>query len=148
MRRSLHSLIVLALVTFGVTTMPVHASALPAPTVTTLQVIDRKVGTGTIAHAGDTVRVAYTGWLYDAKAKDHHGNQFDSSYDSGEPISFALGEGMVVAGWDQGIAGMRVGGKRTLLIPASLGYGDRGAGDDIPPGAALVFDVELISVSH
>ncbi|GAB3793094.1 hypothetical protein GCM10028797_34550 [Dyella agri] len=104
------------------------------------------VGSGTVANDGDVVQVNYTGWLYDANAKDHHGKEFDSSLDSGEPISFTLGAGQVIAGWDQGIRGMHVGGKRTLVIPARLAYGSRGAGEDIPPDAALVFDVELVGV--
>ena len=92
------------------------------------------------------VTVHYTGWLYDETAGNKHGSQFDSSRDHGEPFSFVLGAGNVITGWDQGVAGMRVGGKRTLLIPAALGYGARGAGDDIPPNASLVFDVELLDV--
>lgn len=112
-----------------------------------LTVIDTKVGTGATATNGKEVTVHYTGWLYDENAKDHHGSQFDSSLDSGKPFTFPLGEGRVIEGWDKGVAGMRVGGKRTLLIPASLGYGDNGAGDAIPPGASLVFDVELLNVT-
>ncbi|MBB6247971.1 FKBP-type peptidyl-prolyl cis-trans isomerase [Rhodanobacter sp. A1T4] len=112
-----------------------------------LTVIDQKVGTGAVAKPGMQVQVHYTGWLYDETAKDKHGKKFDSSLDSGTPFTFPLGEGRVIAGWDQGVAGMRVGGKRTLLIPATLGYGDDGAGDAIPPGASLVFDVELLGVT-
>lgn len=112
-----------------------------------LVTVDKVVGTGPAAHDGDMVRVNYTGWLYDAQAADHHGKEFDSSYEDGAPISFTLGAGQVIAGWDQGIAGMHVGGKRTLVIPASLAYGSRGAGDDIPPGATLIFDVELVGVN-
>ncbi len=111
-----------------------------------LIVIDTKVGTGKVAMNGKDVVVHYTGWLYDQHAKDHHGSKFDSSLDTGTPFTFTLGEGKVIEGWDQGVAGMRVGGKRTLLIPASLGYGENGAGDAIPPGASLVFDVELLNV--
>jgi FKBP-type peptidyl-prolyl cis-trans isomerase FkpA len=112
-----------------------------------LVVIDHKIGTGTVAKPGMTVQVHYTGWLYDDTIKDKRGVKFDSSRDRGEPFSFPLGEGRVIAGWDQGVAGMKVGGTRTLLIPAALGYGDNGAGDDIPPGASLVFDVELLGVT-
>ena len=112
-----------------------------------LTVIEQKVGTGAVAKPGMQVQVHYTGWLYDETAKDKHGKKFDSSLDSGTPFTFPLGEGRVIAGWDQGVAGMRVGGKRTLLIPATLGYGDDGAGDAIPPGASLVFDVELLGVT-
>jgi FKBP-type peptidyl-prolyl cis-trans isomerase FkpA len=112
-----------------------------------LTVIDQKVGTGVEAKAGMDVLVHYTGWLYDEHAKDKHGAKFDSSYDHGAPFNFTLGAGRVIDGWDQGVAGMKVGGKRTLLIPAALGYGARGAGADIPPNASLVFDVELVDVS-
>jgi FKBP-type peptidyl-prolyl cis-trans isomerase FkpA len=108
--------------------------------------IDQKVGTGAEAKPGMQVKVHYTGWLYDENAKDKHGAKFDSSLDSGTPFSFTLGQGNVIEGWDQGVAGMHVGGKRTLLIPAALGYGANGAGDDIPPNASLVFDVELLDV--
>ena len=109
-----------------------------------LTVIDQKVGTGIEAKAGMKVTVQYTGWLYDEQAKDKRGRKFDSSRDHGEAFSFTLGAGHVIDGWHQGIAGMRVGGTRTLLIPAALGYGADGAGDDIPPNASLVFEVELL----
>jgi FKBP-type peptidyl-prolyl cis-trans isomerase FkpA len=114
---------------------------------TQLVKIDRTVGTGAVAGDGDEVHVNYTGWLYDARAKDHHGKKFDSSLDNGEPITFTLGAGAVIEGWDQGIMGMRVGGRRTLVIPARLAYGSRGAGEDIPPDATLIFDVELVGVN-
>ncbi|WP_449428124.1 FKBP-type peptidyl-prolyl cis-trans isomerase [Rhodanobacter umsongensis] len=120
---------------------PAHATG----NVDKLTVIDQKVGTGAEAKDGMKVTVQYTGWLYDDKAKDHHGAKFDSSLDHGEPFSFMLGQGSVIAGWDQGVAGMHVGGKRILLIPAALGYGANGAGDDIPPNASLVFEVELLN---
>ena len=107
---------------------------------------DVKVGTGDLATAGKSVSVHYTGWLYDAAAPDHHGKKFDSSRDRNEPFEFPLGGGRVIAGWDQGVAGMKVGGQRTLIIPANLGYGARGAGGAIPPNATLVFDVELLGV--
>jgi FKBP-type peptidyl-prolyl cis-trans isomerase FkpA len=113
-----------------------------------LTVIDQKVGTGAEAKDGMTVLVHYTGWLYDDSAKDKHGKKFDSSRDRDEPFSFMLGQGNVIAGWDQGVAGMHVGGKRILLIPAALGYGANGAGDDIPPNASLVFEVELLKVGN
>jgi FKBP-type peptidyl-prolyl cis-trans isomerase len=114
--------------------------------ITSLQVTDGKVGSGAEATAGQTVSVHYTGWLYDGRAADHHGKKFDSSKDHGEPFSFKLGAGQVIRGWDQGVAGMKVGGTRTLVIPSELGYGARGAGGVIPPNATLVFDVELLGV--
>jgi len=114
--------------------------------ITSLQVTDSKVGTGTAAANGKQVSVHYTGWLYDPKAADRHGRKFDSSRDRGEPFSFKLGARQVISGWDQGVAGMRVGGTRTLVIPSDLAYGTRGAGGVIPPNATLVFDVELLEV--
>ena len=106
---------------------------------------DIVIGKGKEAVAGAIVQVNYTGWLFDAKAADKHGAKFDSSIGRG-PFSFPLGAGRVIKGWDQGVAGMRVGGKRTLIIPSTLAYGQRGAGGVIPPGATLVFDVELLDV--
>jgi FKBP-type peptidyl-prolyl cis-trans isomerase len=114
--------------------------------ITSLQITDSKVGAGAEATSGKTVSVHYTGWLYDAKASDKHGKKFDSSRDHGESFSFRLGAGQVIRGWDQGVAGMKVGGKRTLVIPSELGYGSRGAGGAIPPNATLLFDVELLEV--
>jgi FKBP-type peptidyl-prolyl cis-trans isomerase len=114
--------------------------------ITSLQVADVKVGSGAEASAGKQVTVHYTGWLYDPKAADKHGKKFDSSKDHGEPFSFKLGARQVISGWDQGVAGMKVGGARTLVIPSELGYGSRGAGGVIPPNATLVFDVELLEV--
>ena len=107
---------------------------------------DVKVGDGAEATPGKMVSVHYTGWLYDPNAADKHGTKFDSSRDRGQPFEFPLGGGRVIQGWDQGVAGMKVGGQRTLIIPASLGYGARGAGGVIPPNATLVFDVELLGV--
>jgi FKBP-type peptidyl-prolyl cis-trans isomerase len=92
------------------------------------------------------VTVHYTGWLYDPNRPDHHGKKFDSSRDHGEPFTFKLGAGQVIRGWDQGVAGMKVGGSRTLIIPSDLGYGARGAGAVIPPNSTLLFDVELVAV--
>jgi FKBP-type peptidyl-prolyl cis-trans isomerase len=114
--------------------------------ITSLQVADVKVGTGAAAANGKEVTVHYTGWLYDPKTADHHGKKFDSSRDHGEPFTFKLGAGMVIRGWDQGVAGMKIGGSRTLVIPSELGYGSRGAGAAIPPNSTLVFDVELLAV--
>ena len=114
--------------------------------ITELGKTDVKVGTGAEATAGKTVSVHYTGWLYDESKPNHLGTRFDSSRDRGTPFEFTLGAGQVIKGWDQGVAGMKVGGQRTLVIPASLGYGAHGAGGVIPPNAALVFDVELLAV--
>jgi FKBP-type peptidyl-prolyl cis-trans isomerase FkpA len=114
--------------------------------VTGLQVVDSRAGTGAQAAPGTEVTVHYTGWLYNAKATDHHGKKFDGSRDHGEPFTFRLGAGQVIPGWDRGVAGMKVGGQRTLTIPPDLGYGARGAGGVIPPNATLVFDVELLDV--
>jgi FKBP-type peptidyl-prolyl cis-trans isomerase FkpA len=131
-------LVVLALAACGRAPKPYDGGKLDQ-----LTKIDLKVGNGPEAKPGMDVLVDYTGWLYDQKAADKHGARFDSSHDHGAPFSFTLGAGQVIPGWDQGVAGMRVGGKRELLIPAELGYGARGAGRDIPPNAALVFEVEL-----
>jgi len=114
--------------------------------ITSLQVTDTKTGAGAPAAAGKRVTVHYTGWLYDAKAPDRHGKKFDSSRDRKEPFAFKLGAGDVIRGWDQGVAGMKVGGSRTLIVPSDLGYGARGAGAAIPPNSTLVFDVELLDV--
>jgi FKBP-type peptidyl-prolyl cis-trans isomerase FkpA len=111
---------------------------------TQLSVIDQKVGTGAIARNGMQVELNYNGWLYDESAKDHHGAKVDSSYNHGQTISFTLGEGKVIAGWDKGIKGMHVGGRRTLLIPPKLGYGGRRVGNVVPPDASLIFDIELV----
>jgi len=108
-----------------------------------LIVQDHQVGTGEEAVAGKTVIVHYTGWLNDNGQK---GNKFDSSVDRGQPFSFLLGAGQVIKGWDNGFAGMKIGGKRTLMIPSAMGYGANGAGAVIPPNANLIFDVELIDV--
>lgn len=120
----------------------------PGGSVAELQRIDLEVGAGAIASAGDEVSVHYTGWLYDEDAPEQRGQQFDSSLERGEPITFLLGAGRVIRGWDDGVAGMRVGGRRVLLIPANLGYGRKGAGGVIPPHASLVFEVELVGVTE
>ena len=117
-----------------------------AVNVTKLIKTDRKLGKGEQAKAGRAVAVHYTGWLYDASAKDNKGKKFDSSLDRGAPIEFPLGAGMVIDGWEQGIEGMKVCGQRTLIIPPHLGYGARGAPWAIPPNATLIFDVELMGV--
>jgi FKBP-type peptidyl-prolyl cis-trans isomerase len=111
-----------------------------------LKIVELKPGAGPAVKAGQTAVVHYTGWLYVEDAPDNKGRKFDSSVDRGEPFSFALGAQQVIKGWDQGVAGMKVGGKRTLIIPSELGYGARGAGGVIPPNATLIFDVELLKV--
>ena len=108
-----------------------------------LKYTDTKTGDGATATPGNKVSVHYTGWLYNNAAK---GAKFDSSVDRGQPFQFTLGAHQVIAGWDEGVAGMKVGGKRTLIIPPELGYGARGAGGVIPPNATLMFDVELLGV--
>jgi FKBP-type peptidyl-prolyl cis-trans isomerase FkpA len=108
-----------------------------------LQYTDTEVGTGATAAAGQQVSVHYTGWLFNDGVQ---GGKFDSSKDRGQPFEFNLGAGMVIKGWDEGVAGMQIGGKRTLIIPAALGYGARGAGGAIPPNATLKFDVELLAL--
>ena len=111
-----------------------------------LQYEDTIVGNGATASAGVEVTVHYTGWLYDPMTDNGRGRKFDSSKDRGDPFKFDLGAGMVIRGWDEGVAGMAVGGTRVLRIPPELGYGARGAGGVIPPNATLVFDVELLAV--
>ena len=96
--------------------------------------------------AGQRAVVQYTGWLYETSAPDKKGREFDSSRHGGEPFRFALGAGKVIKGWDQGVVGMKIGGRRRLTIPADLAYGDKGAGSVIPPGATLVFEVELVGI--
>jgi FKBP-type peptidyl-prolyl cis-trans isomerase len=108
-----------------------------------LKYTDTKTGDGATATPGNKVSVHYTGWLYNNGTK---GTKFDSSVDRGQPFQFTLGAHQVIAGWDKGVAGMKVGGKRTLIIPPELGYGARGAGGVIPPNATLMFDVELLGV--
>jgi len=127
--------------------LPATATAQAAGETTTtplgLKMIDTKVGTGAQPKKGQTVVVDYTGWLYENGVK---GKKFDSSLDRGYPFMFKLGKGEVIQGWDDGVATMKVGGKRTLIIPPILGYGSRGAGGSIPPNATLMFDVELLDV--
>ena len=111
-----------------------------------MDITDHKTGTGATATNGQNVSVHYTGWLFEPGKPDNKGRKFDSSRDRNEPFQFALGAGQVIAGWDQGVAGMQSGGQRTLIIPPELGYGARGAGGVIPPNATLVFDIELLEV--
>jgi FKBP-type peptidyl-prolyl cis-trans isomerase FkpA len=122
-----------------------NTSPTPTTGVTTLQVVDTRVGTGAEATNGRTLTVHYTGWLYNQNAPGNKGSQFDSSV-GGQPFQFVLGAGRVIRGWDQGLVGMRVGGLRTLTIPPSLAYGSAGSPPSIPGNASLVFDVELMNV--
>jgi peptidylprolyl isomerase len=115
----------------------------PMTTASGLQIIDSKVGTGASPTSGQTCVMHYTGWLYENGQK---GKKFDSSVDRNEPFEFKIGVKQVIGGWDEGVGSMKVGGKRTLIIPPALGYGARGAGGVIPPNATLMFDVELLAV--
>ena len=134
------------LLSFAVIVLLAACQGANAKVITTesgLKYQDNAVGEGAVATAGKTVIVHYTGWLDQAGEK---GTKFDSSLDRGQPFAFSLGAGRVIKGWDEGVAGMKVGGKRTLLIPAALAYGARGAGGAIPPNAPLIFDVQLLEV--
>lgn len=115
-------------------------------TVHTMEIVDLQPGAGASVAAGQTAVVQYTGWLYETSAPDKKGKEFDSSSKGGQPFRFAVGGGQVIKGWDQGVLGMKVGGRRRLTIPSDLAYGDAGAGGVIPPGATLVFDVELVAI--
>lgn len=135
-------LIALTLILGGEGTMAATENNSSSQEVTTssgLKYVDQVLGTGDVAVAGKTTTVHYTGWL-------ENGKKFDSSVDRGQPFSFPLGGGRVIRGWDEGVEGMKVGGKRKLTIPSDLGYGSRGAGGVIPPNATLIFDVELLGV--
>jgi len=114
--------------------------------ITELQITDVVDGDGATAEAGQTVVVHYTGWLYDPSQPDNRGAKFDSSVDRDQPFSFPLGAGRVIRGWDEGFAGMQIGGKRILVIPPDMGYGERGAGGAIPPNATLMFEVDLLEI--
>ena len=122
-----------------------HAAA-PASAVTAMQSTQLKAGSGDAVAPGKIAVVQYTGWLYEAAAKDNKGKEFDSSRNQGQPFRFPLGAGQVIKGWDQGVVGMKVGESRRLIIPPDLAYGDSGAGGVIPPGATLVFDIDLIAI--
>jgi peptidylprolyl isomerase len=135
---------VLAAATTGVILMSDSADAQPVTTTPDgLKIIDIKVGTGASPKTGQICVMHYTGWLYDNGTK---GKKFDSSVDRGQPFEFPIGSGRVIKGWDEGVATMKVGGKRTLIIPPELGYGASGAGGVIPPNATLMFDVELLGI--
>ncbi|NII09604.1 FKBP-type peptidyl-prolyl cis-trans isomerase [Oleiagrimonas sp. C23AA] len=142
MRRLLPCLAVLLLAACSSSNTPYQGGHVDA-----LKKVDLTVGSGAEAKPGMDVDVLYTGWLYDQKAKDKHGKKFDSTADhGGDPFTFKLGAGRVIKGWDQGVAGMHVGGTRELIIPPQLGYGSHGAGGVIPPNAPLVFKVKLVGV--
>jgi FKBP-type peptidyl-prolyl cis-trans isomerase FkpA len=141
-RRSVLAALILGLVA-ACAKRPAEA---PASAVNSLEIVDLKAGEGASIATGQKAVVQYTGWLYEASAPDKKGKQFDSSLSSGEPFRFAVGSGQVIKGWDLGVAGMKIGGRRRLTIPADLAYGENGAGGVIPPGATLVFDVELVGI--
>ena len=113
---------------------------------TEFTIIDSQLGEGREAEKGLTITVHYSGWIYDENEDDKKGNKFDSSKDRNEPFTFVLGVGQVIKGWDDGFAGMKIGGTRTIIIPSEMGYGSRGAGSVIPPNADLIFDVELLGI--
>ena len=149
MRKTFSTLaaIALSVVTVSAVSMPTVAMAQTQgkamTTASGLQIVDTKVGTGTTPKTGQICVVHYTGWLYQDGQK---GKKFDSSLDRNDPLEFPVGQRKVIAGWDEGVASMKVGGKRTLIIPPELGYGARGAGGVIPPNATLIFEVELLDV--
>jgi len=148
--KSRFSAALLGLLTMLFTGLSTGISSAQTPSETTtfgenLQKIDVKVGSGREAKLGDIAVVQYTGWLYDPLENKEHGAKFDSSV-GGPPFSFPIGIGKVIKGWDKGVVGMKVGGKRTLIIPPALAYGARGAGNTIPANATLIFDVELVDV--
>jgi FKBP-type peptidyl-prolyl cis-trans isomerase FkpA len=121
-------------------------AAVPSMALNSLEIQELQPGAGAPIGDGQSAVVQYTGWLYDTSAPDKKGKQFDSSRNSGQPFRFVVGASQVIKGWDQGVLGMRVGGRRRLTIPPDLGYGDGGAGGAIPPGATLIFDVDLIGI--
>jgi FKBP-type peptidyl-prolyl cis-trans isomerase FkpA len=126
--------------------LPASPANSPTSPVSSLEVVDLKAGDGASLAAGQRAVVQYTGWLYRESAPDKKGTEFDSSRRSGEPFRFTVGAGQVIKGWDQGVVNMKIGGLRRLTIPADLAYGENGAGGVIPPGATLVFEVELVGI--
>jgi FKBP-type peptidyl-prolyl cis-trans isomerase len=146
---SLVALIAITAACSGKSDVPAtSAAAPPISAVTSLQTTTLKPGTGAAIAGGQIAVVQYTGWLYEAGAPDHKGKQFDSSRNGRDAFKFPLGTGSVIKGWDQGVLGMTVGESRRLVIPPDLAYGDSGAGGVIPPGATLVFDVELVGIEQ
>ena len=144
--KCLSALLASTLFTGILSTSPAQAQAPDSVVISRLTKIDEKVGTGKEALAGNTVYVHYTGWLHDPFANRERGTKFDSSVGQ-QAFSFSIGSGRVIKGWEQGVAGMKVGGKRTLIIPPELGYGAAGAGNGmIPPNSYLIFDIELLDV--
>ena len=144
--RSSRRTILTTMLAGGLAAIATRATAQQGKAMTTasgLQIIDIKEGSGASPKAGQTCVMHYTGWLYENGKK---GSKFDSSVDRKEPFEFPIGQGRVIKGWDEGVASMKVGGKRTLIIPPALGYGSRGAGGVIPPNATLMFDVELLAL--
>ena len=142
-RNTLTTLAAVGAATFALASSTAQTAPKPTTTASGLQIIDTQVGTGPSPQRGQTCVMHYTGWLYQNGAK---GKKFDSSVDRGQPFEFPIGMGRVIAGWDEGVATMKVGGKRTLIIPARLGYGAQGAGGVIPQNATLIFEVELLGV--
>jgi FKBP-type peptidyl-prolyl cis-trans isomerase FkpA len=145
-RAGVAAFIVLATGLLAACSRPSLPPAAAEDRVATLVATDTVVGQGVAAAPGAKVSVHYSGWLYDHTKPDQKGTEFDSSRKHGSPFEFTLGKGQVIPGWDQGVSGMKVGGQRRLVIPSYLAYGDSGAGGVIPPGATLVFDVELMDV--
>ena len=146
MRNLFRAVAIASLATFAIVCAAGATPALAQPATTTasgLQIIDTKVGSGASPKSGQTCVMHYTGWLYENGTK---GKKFDSSIDRGAPFEFKIGTHQVIGGWDEGVASMKVGGKRTLIIPPALGYGAQGAGNVIPPNATLMFDVELLGI--
>jgi peptidylprolyl isomerase len=140
---SRRNLLITAAALAGAPTLAMAQAGKKMTTSSGLQIEDTKAGTGATPKTGQTCVMHYTGWLYENGAK---GKKFDSSVDRGDPFEFPIGTGRVIKGWDEGVATMKVGGKRTLIIPPALGYGARGAGGAIPPNATLIFEVELLGV--
>jgi peptidylprolyl isomerase len=140
---SRRKLLITAAALAGAPTVAMAQAGKKMTTSSGLQIEDTKAGTGASPRTGQTCVMHYTGWLYENGAK---GKKFDSSVDRGDPFEFPIGTGRVIKGWDEGVATMKVGGKRTLIIPPSLAYGARGAGGAIPPNATLIFEVELLGV--